>query len=222
MKKGIYIFIFLISILSSCSDDDDVVIDLNATRYRVTVTANWTSVTHPTDYPSNAHFSPVIGMVHKAGASFFNKNELASDGMEVMAETGATSPLDSEINEILLGGSALNMIKASGLSTGTSSINFEIQVKDDFTYVTLVSMIAPSPDWFIAVENVNLYENNVFVETKTVNAAAYDSGTDSGISFTSANADTDPAEDISLITTAPLGNGNTVDPPLVTVLFEKL
>ena len=29
----------------------------------------------------------------------------------------------------------------------------------DAPYVTVVSMIAPSPDWFVSVRNVQLYKN---------------------------------------------------------------
>jgi hypothetical protein len=212
----------LISLLSCSDDDDDPNIVPGAVRYTVTITANWTSITHPTDYPSGAHFSPVIGMVHKSGASFFNENELASEGIEVMAETGGTSSLDAEINQIVNSGNALSLIKAGGLATGTSTIVFEIGVENEFNLVTLVSMIAPSPDWFIAVKDINLWENNAFVETKTVNTVVYDSGTDSGLSFTSANEDTNPAENITKIITSPLGDGNDVTPSLVTIKFDKL
>jgi hypothetical protein len=36
--------------------------------------------------------------------------------------------------------------------------------------ITLATMIAPSPDWYIAVVNINLFENNSFVNQKTVEA----------------------------------------------------
>jgi hypothetical protein len=83
-------------------------------------------------------------------------------------------------------------------------------------------MLAPSPDWFIAAKNINLLENDKFITEVTIDAVAYDSGTDSGSTFTSPNADTNPAENISKITSAPLGNGNEVTPPLVRIQFSKL
>lgn len=49
----------------------------------------------------------------------------------------------------------------------------------------------------------------------------YDAGTDSGSNFTSADDDTDPADNISKITDAPLGNGSTVDPPMAMFTFVK-
>ena len=58
--------------------------------------------------------------------------------------------------------------------------------------VTIVTMIAPSPDWFIGVTSLNLFENDSFVDEKTVILYAYDAGTDSGINYTSPNEVTEP------------------------------
>ena len=33
--------------------------------YRVTFEADWSSQTHPVDFPSSAHFSPLVGMTHR-------------------------------------------------------------------------------------------------------------------------------------------------------------
>lgn len=79
-------------------------------------------------------------------------------------------------------------------------------------------MLAPSPDWYVAIINQNLLENGEFVDEKTVDALTYDAGTDSGTTFTSANMPTDPKVPISVINTPPIGNGKTI----ATVKFEKL
>ena len=63
--------------------------------------------------------------------------------------------------------------------------------------VSVVSMIAPSPDWFISAHNVTLFENGRWTERKTVDAVLYDAGTDSGITFTARNNDTNPPEPIT-------------------------
>ncbi|MFA8433430.1 MAG: spondin domain-containing protein [Marinifilaceae bacterium] len=225
MKLNGLLLLLSVGLLMACSDDDndtDTTPIEKSARYRITVTGNWTGINHPTDYPANAHFSPVIGMAHKAGATIFSENELASDGIEVMAETGATSPLDDEIRDRIDAGEANLLIKEGGLATGDGEISFELTINRDFPLITLVSMLAPSPDWFIAAKNINLLENDKFITEVTIDAVAYDSGTDSGSTFTSPNADTNPAENISKITSAPLGNGNEVTPPLVRIQFSKL
>lgn len=190
--------------------------------YNVTFVGNWSAANHPADFPSGDHFSTAIGMVHKQGAQFFEDGTLASPGMEIMAETGGTAELSAEIDIMVNSGMAAANILGEGLTSGFSEATFQISVTDDFPLVTLVSMIAPSPDWFIAVENVSLLENGSFVDNLTVDAIAYDAGTDDGSTFESPDADTDPAENISEITAAPLGNGSTVNPPLAMFTFFKV
>ena len=190
--------------------------------YTVTFTGNWSAATHPTDFPTNAdHFSSAVGMVHRNGALLFEEGELASAGIEAMAENGSNGTLESEVGAMITAGMARSYFSGGGLGTGLSEREFEIEVSSEFPLVSVVSMIAPSPDWYVATENVELFTNGEFVETLMVEGLSYDSGTDSGPTFTSPNDDTNPAEDISCITTSPLGNGTTVDPPMAYFTFTK-
>ena len=66
-------------------------------QYRVTFQATWSASSHPSQFPGDrAHFSPLIGGVHNSEVSFWDAGQIASDGIENMAEIGAVSPLDSE------------------------------------------------------------------------------------------------------------------------------
>ena len=56
------------------------------------------------------------------------------------------------------------------------SIIFDIDVR--FPQVTAVSMLAPSPDWFIGVSGLNLYENGKWVEQISIDLPVYDAGTE--------------------------------------------
>jgi len=193
---------------------------LSAT-YTVTFQGNWTAANHPTDFPSSDHFSKAVGMVHKQGTVFFEEGSLASPGVEIMAESGSNGTLRDEIEAIVNAGDALNYINGASLGTGDASQTFTIEVNEEFGFVTLVSMIAPSPDWFVAVKDVPLFAEGDFVPNVTINAGSYDSGTDSGPTFLSPNEDTNPAENIHIITEAPLGNGTSVDPHVASFTFQK-
>jgi hypothetical protein len=142
--------------------------------------------------------------------------------MEVMAETGATSPLDSEINDRIASGEGFDLVIGSNLSSGVGDIMVNVNADMEHPSVTLAKMIAPSPDWYVGVVNINLVEGGKFVDMKTVNAQVYDAGTDSGDNFTSGNDDTVPKQPIALIKNPPLGNGVTVTPPIGIVTFSKL
>ena len=188
---------------SSCNPEDLP----KGERYEVTFTSLWTPTNHPEDYPANAHFSRAVGMTHAAGASFFLPGSLASEGVKVMAETGDVEPLDSELQALVDQGDGLDLIVGERLPEGTTSASFTIAADEDHAFVALVSMLAPSPDWFVAVENIALRENGEWVESITVQAATYDAGTDSGTSFASDNLATSPAEPIYVPVAKPTGNG---------------
>ena len=83
-------------------------------------------------------------------------------------------------------------------------------VDRDFPLVTVVSMLAPSPDWFVGVAGLSLLEDGDWVDERVATLFAYDAGTDSGTTYTSPNADTSPPEPIHRIATGPLGNGRPV------------
>jgi hypothetical protein len=87
--------------------------------------------------------------------------------------------------------------------------------------VSVVSMLAPSPDWFIAVININLIENNEWVTSKTITADIYDAGTDDGATFVSPDEPTIPRVPIFEITTPPLAINNVVA-PLGSITFTKI
>jgi len=193
-----------------------------AVRYRVVFDATWSAETHPQDFPSNAHFSPLVGGMHTGRASFWNVGALASPGIEAMAELGATSTLVSEIQAEAAGGEAsASAIVGSGLlSPGSTAVQFD--AVREFPLLTLVTMVAPSPDWFTGVHDLQLLAPGGFRDNLVVTLVAYDAGTDSGATFTSPDADTDPAEPIRVIDTPPLADSSGYAPPIGTYTFTIL
>ena len=188
----------------------------------VTLSINWNSTDFPQDYPENAHFSKLIGWSHDTNQMLFKVGTLATAGIKNMAETGSTSPLESELDSLVELQQGLDSYIGSGLSTGTGDIELNIEVSNKFPAVTMATMIAPSPDWYIAFVNINLMENGSFVDTKTVDAHVYDSGTDDGTTYTSENAVTTPQENITLFVDSPLGDGSALNATIATVTFTKL
>ena len=159
--------------------------------------ATWSASTHPNMFPSGAHFSSLIGALHNSSAEFWAFGETASAGIERMAETGGTSTLTAEINARLSGG-AVAVIRGSGASSPGSATIQQIDMQTDYPLVTLVTMIAPSPDWFAGVSGLSLLDGGgEWIDELTVNLYPLDAGSDSGPYYTSANQDTQPKEAIS-------------------------
>jgi hypothetical protein len=63
-------------------------------------------------------------------------------------------------------------------------------------------MIAPSPDWYLAIRDIELYEEDKWVTEKTVEVGVYDAGTDAGQTFSAPNKIEN--KPIQKITTPPL------------------
>ncbi len=184
--------------------------------YEVRFDATWSAATHPGAYPGGAHFSPLVGATHSNAAKLWEVGGIASPGMESMAETGATFTLSSEVNALISAGTAKELILGAGIpSPGSTTATFTVST--DFPLISLVTMVAPSPDWFVGTQSVSLLENGEWVDDLVFPLYAYDAGTDSGTSFTSPNQDTNPQEPIALITGGPFFG--TV--PLGTFTFTR-
>ena len=64
-------------------------------------------------------------------------------------------------------------------------------------------MIAPSPDWFAGAANVELMQGGEWVAEKEVVLQAFDSGGDTGTTYTASDADTQPKQPTRLNDAAP-------------------
>ena len=207
---------FLISRFTIFSKDEG-----NTAKYQVTFDATWSEETHPDDFPSNPHFSGLIGASHNENVKFWEGGELASQGIKNMAETGSKDPLKQEINNAISDVTAFKLLSGLGINPSPGSTSLEFKVSEEYPLVSLVTMIAPSPDWFIGVNSLNLFEEGAFVEEKTAVLYAYDGGTDSGTTYTSPNDPTDPPVPIFLIETYPFLYDDEIV-PLGTFTFTKI
>ncbi len=134
-------------------------------RYTATFDATWSATTHAV--PADPHFSPLIGGTHNSLVTFWREGALASDGIKDMAERGRTSPLDTEVQAAIAAGTAQRILRGDGIpSPGTTTIQFDISA--EFPLVTLVTMVAPSPDWFAGVSGLNLLDGTRWLDERTV------------------------------------------------------
>lgn len=163
--------------------------------YRVTLNINWTSATHPGTLPGNAHVSAPVVAVHSTPGAMFAVGAQASPGIEAMAERGVTSTL---VNELRASGLATEVRTGAGVpfpAVGTRT--FDVSVSQSANRISLVTMLAPSPDWFVGFADRSTFVDSQWIESATFALGNYDSGTDSGPSFTSGNADSQPRQTIS-------------------------
>ncbi|MDO7846540.1 spondin domain-containing protein [Hymenobacter sp. M29] len=187
--------------------------------YRVTFEATWSAGTHA-NFPGGAHFSAIIGASHRADGLLFRPGQAASLGIKDMAERGNNTALRAEIRSLQSSGAAFRLLEGSYFySPGT--VSDTIRLDAAHPRLSVVTMIAPSPDWFVALEDENLLDaTGQWVAQRRVPARAYDAGTDSGPTFTAPDQPTLPAGVVAplLLPTGPTPDG----PPLGTWLLERL
>jgi hypothetical protein len=162
-------------------------------NYRVTIISEWSVATHPTTLPMRSHFSPTVVAVHGQVGDLFVPGTLASPGIQDMAETGGTAILNRE----LAGDATVSAVRTGTNLFGVGSQSFDVTVAQGTPYVSLVTMLAPSPDWFVGIEDESLFADGAWRDRVEIDLEPYDSGTDSGANFSSANVATNPHQPIS-------------------------
>ena len=183
--------------------------------YNITFNSIWNATDH-TSLPGSAHWSKLVGATHKTSNTFFQIGGIASTGIKNIAESGSNTVFNTEVNAQITANEADQYIYGLSLGSGDIVIN-GLEVDEKFPLVTLVSMIAPSPDWFIAINSYNLLDTNEDWKTSVIlDVFGYDAGTDSGSNYTSSNIITSPFEPISMINTVPI-NGNKMGTITITL-----
>jgi hypothetical protein len=190
-------------------------------RYRVTFESTWSAETHPADFPSNPHFSPLVGGTHSSRVRFWTPTGAASAGIERMAEEGRTSPLDSEVQAAIGAGTAFSLILGNGIPRSPGVASAEFEIGRDHALVSLVSMVAPSPDWFVGVDSMSLVEGGDWVAERIVTLYPWDAGTDNGTTYAAPDADAQPRQTIRALQGHPVALGGQVA-PFGTFTFRRV
>ncbi|MEM8678650.1 MAG: spondin domain-containing protein [Planctomycetota bacterium] len=164
--------------------------------YRLTVESNWSSETHPDAYPFGAHFSPLIGATHHDQVSYWEPGGIATLAIESMAESGQTNLLRSQFQADIEDYKTGSIVASGGLlAPGSQTRDFTVSAAHPL--LTLVTMVAPSPDWFVGVHGLDLRDDGGWTESIVIELDTYDAGTDAGVDFTSPNQDITPHLPIS-------------------------
>ncbi len=168
----------------------------SSATYRVTFKGTWTTAATPGGVPSGAHFTTLIGATHNSSVTFWQAGGAATSGIEAVAELGSTSTFRSEINASSHAGTIIQV--SGGGSTFQNSVDFE--ASKTYPLVTLISMVAPSPDWFVGVSGLSLVDGvGNWRSQVEVNLYPYDAGTEDGSGFSLSNPATVPQGTIASI-----------------------
>ena len=139
--------------------------------------------------------------------------------------TGSTGTLLNEIDAQITAKKAWKRIFPGG-SLGPEAVQsgIDVEVTANFSKVSIITMLAPSPDWFIGIESVDLCNNGTWRQSWEVTMLPpWDAGTEEGLQFSGTNPATSPHVNIFQITNDMGGAFNAQNPiqSLGEFLFQK-
>jgi len=208
--------------ISSCATTPDLKgfwkCDGNAT-YSAVFTSSWSAETHPSDFPEKSHYSDLIGATHNNEVSFWSLGQRVTGGIKDVSELGINRKFIKEIEWAIKLGSASEVVHGPDLKNSPGSVEVSFQLRPEFSLITLLSMIAPSPDWFVGVSGIDMCENGSWVVNKTVALKVYDAGTDDGDTYTAEDRATLPKQAVSVLNSG-IHTENGVIPQLATLTLK--
>ena len=159
--------------------------------YSIRIEGSWTTSVSPGGLPGGAHFTTFVGGIHNDQVTFLAPGGSATAGVESMAEIGGTSTLVSEVNARRPNADRAITLGQPGISSSRTHNN--VTFTSDHPRITLTSMIAPSPDWFVGVSGRSLLDSSGnWLSSLTVNLYPWDAGTENGTEFSLSNPPTNP------------------------------
>ncbi len=176
-------------------------------KYNITFTSVWNSTDHGT-LPGSAHWSNLIGSNHSTPNELFEMGTMASQGVEDVAETGSNTAFRSEINTSITATNSEQLIEMSSVGTATGAVTImDVEISEQYPLLSLISMIAPSPDWIIGINSYDLRQGGDWIASASIDLFPYDAGTEEGTGYSISNSPTDPQENItSLVNIAPFND----------------
>lgn len=169
---------------------------MHTVTYSCTFTNNWSEENHPFNYPDDAHWSPPVIATHSRRYMMWEPNTLATEGVELVAETGATSTLLREIETAQEEGFGGDWVEGDAtFNDSTQSQTFDdITLSPVFNRMSSITMIAPSPDWYTGFYNIKPVDesSDFWLESFEVETYPWDAGTEKGNDFSGSNSAENP------------------------------
>ncbi|PID95468.1 MAG: hypothetical protein CSA94_01455 [Bacteroidetes bacterium] len=222
MKKYFLVALAIITLIACKKNDDETTIEL-AEGYNYTFTVHiksyWTEKTHPTNFPVDAGFGKILGITHESDNLLFQVGEKANTWMQPYFETNSTTNFQSYFSEYQGSNQVGDIIVKDGFKASKET-SFEFTTTSDNSKVSLLMKLSPSPDWFVAISNINL-DPLAMGGKVSYKVSSYDAGIFSGTTYTEMGNKTD--SNISYKNDMPLNfpKGGTNKFALVSISYNS-
>eukprot|EP00958_Prasinococcus_capsulatus_P023887 scaffold3662_cov388-Prasinococcus_capsulatus_cf.AAC.1 len=167
---------------------------------QVTFDATWSAMSHPQAYVASAHWSPPVVAAHSDAYTMWELGGIATPGMESVAETGSTFSLTNELKAVQ-GSTVGDYSVAGSVGSGSGTTYTTVTATPAYSSISMVSMIAPSPDWIVGVSGIDMcdHETGLWKQAYSTYVYPVDAGTDNGLTLTAPNSDNTPHDPIAVL-----------------------
>lgn len=140
----------------------------------------WSEERQGVEVPGPAHFTTLYGAVHDDRYRIFAQGGIASAGMELLAEEGDIGVVQNDVAEQLRAGAAADEVCGAESIDPTGSVTTSIVTDRDHSKLSFASMVAPSPDWFVGIDGLELWDADAdgWHELIELDLFVYDAGTE--------------------------------------------
>ncbi len=120
-------------------------------------------------------FTPILVSTHKAGLKSFQPGQPAIPEVTAIAESGNTGPAIEALTSLIPGNLVKEVKDSGGVLPPGQSTTVTIMGSDDFSHITVLSMLIPTNDAFFAVNGMPLPDDG---DSVTYRSVAYDAGSE--------------------------------------------
>ena len=134
--------------------------------YRVKFVGSWTRQCHPDYYFSSAHWSPLTGVSHDPSYEVWNACMYnVSTGVALVSQIGSTRTIEGEYRAA--GSKVKDTFRSRGI-LGAGTMTGTVRVNASHSYVTALTMLAPSRDRMMGVSRLQLCQRNCWKDRVVV------------------------------------------------------
>lgn len=168
--------------------------------FSVTFRSHWVDGVTAEGVPEDVAFTPMIVAIHQQAGDIYEVGGLASPGIKRLAQTGTQTQLNAELRALR----AARTVRTFGTGTpgrGRGQSTVKLSASRDRPMLTMISTVAPSPDWIVGINGVDLCQSGQWVDSMLLPLMAQDAGVDSGETFSAPDQSTEPQQPIQYLDT---------------------
>lgn len=135
----------------------------------------------------------------------------------MVAETGSPFVFAQELTVAKEKGQLRNFETDGRVPRGDGNASVVLEATCSHRYVSAIAMIAPSPDWILAIFRLSVVRRGKFVQNLSGSLTPWDAGSDDGKTLFARNQESIPKQN-----TAPLRGPPFMSNELATYTLEKM